>query len=66
MSPERKKSIEQDFGKALAENPVLFGIARAQQQGVYPIRELMFKEMVGKLQAEIARLKQDQLREIFR
>lgn len=66
MSPERQKEIDQAFGKALIENPLLFGIARAQQQGAYPSREVMFKHMVASLQAQIDKMKQEMSLDLFR
>lgn len=66
MSPERQKEIDFEYGQALVANPVLFGIARARQQGVYPSQEMMFKEMVARLQAQIQQIKQTEIREFLK
>ncbi len=63
MTREYEENIQAEYRTAILANPLLFGMARAQQQGVYPSHELMLMHMVVGLQAQITKRLEDDLRQ---
>ena len=55
MTREYEENIRTQYRQTILQNPLLFGIARAQQQGDYPSHELMLMHMVVGLQAQITK-----------